>query len=85
MNQEQDINLTVTDPPLKRFKKEIEKLSNLEPQIAVLPLEMVPETLNANVNVNYDLLTENVINQVQRFICRKFRNYFNISGSFKSR
>ncbi len=74
MNRESDLNLTVTEPPLKRLKKEIEKLSSrLEPENVPVPLsELSPSSLKVQLQEDSILLTGSVI----RIVLIKLFIYF---------
>ena len=49
MNFESDLNLTVNEPPLKKFKKQLEKLPDIKPEIP--PLEAISELSPASLRV----------------------------------
>ena len=65
MNQENNLNLTINEPPLKKFKKELEKITDIQPKIApIIISELSPSSLKSQLQADATLISSQVLDIV---------------------
>ena len=72
MNLENDLNLTVNEPPLKKFKNQIEKLSHIKPEIAPIAIsELSPASLKAQLQADATMISSQILDIVKPLVIIK--------------
>lgn len=62
MNQGDNLNLTINEPPLKKLKKQFEKLVDIKPEIAPITIsELSPASLKAQLQADASLISSQVL------------------------
>ena len=70
--QNDDLNLTVTEPPLKKIKKELEKFANFKPGIVPVNFsQLSPHSLKVQLELDSTLLTGSILEIVSPLDCFK--------------
>lgn len=73
MNRENDLNLTLNEPPLKKFKKQLEKLTDIKPEIAPVTIsELSPASLKAQLQADATLISSQILEIVRTI---SYNNY----------
>ena len=82
MNLENDLNLTVNEPPLKKFKNQIEKLSYIKPDIAPIAIsELSPTSLKAQLQADATMISSQILEIVKLLIITKIMKLIFIGKS----
>lgn len=72
MNIENDLNLTVNEPPLKKFKNQIEKLSYIKPEISPVAIsELSPASLKIQLQADATMTSSQILDIVLLLIIPK--------------
>lgn len=67
MNFEKDLNLTLNEPPLKKFKKQIENLPEIKPDIAapMIISELSPSSLKVQLQADTTMISSEIFDIVR--------------------
>jgi hypothetical protein len=83
MNFENDLNLTVNEPPIKKFKKQFEKLSDIKLEISsqlppVTISELSPASLKVQLQADATMISTEILNYVKGILDIVSINHFSL-------